>query len=239
MSIGKSSGIRVIGLLCALLVMTCLFNRTADAQPGSQAHPIHLGIIVTSTAAEAQHVLNQLQAGMDFSILAKEVSIDATATDGGYMGDLNPDQLRADLRSALSGRAAGQITDIVQIPSGFAILKVLPAASPVEDINPKRISSLVTTGAIRYGASVAGLVEANAILQDYPKPVGWDHNLHQVCQFRKESLAAAEAYLRDLLDLCLAKTPSGCGLSRTLYPKATLVERSGRGKACSGASEKR
>jgi len=193
-------GARAVSRLCALLLMACLFNGTVYAQTDRQPHSIHLGIIVTPTAADAQHVLKQLQAGMDFSVLAKEVSIDATATDGGYMGNLNPNQLRADLRNALNGRAVGQITDIVQLPSGFAILKVLPDALPVADLNPKRISSLVTTGVIRYGANVSGLVEANAIFQDYPKPEGWGHDLQQVCQLRKESLTAAKTYLSDLLD---------------------------------------
>lgn len=208
MPIGKSSGIRLICLLRTLLMMTCPFNGTVHAQAASQSH---IGIIVTSTAPEAQHVLNQLQAGMDFSVLAKEVSIDATANDGGYMGLLDPSQLRSELRDALKNRKAGQLSDIVQIASGFVVLKVLANAPVTSDLNPKRVSSLIRSSAIRYGASVSGLMEANLALQDYPKPEEWNRNLQTVCKLRGESLASAQEYLKQKL---APASTDGTGLNR-------------------------
>jgi tetratricopeptide (TPR) repeat protein len=171
-----------------------------QAIAGSSPRAMDIEIIITPTKAGTEAVLKQLNAGEDFSVLAKEKSTDATASDGGYMGKLDPDQLRPELRDALQGHGAGQLTGIVQLPSGFAIMKVLAAAPATEDLNPKRISSLVSTGAIRYGAPVSGLGEADAAFQDYPKPNGWSRDFHKVCELRKESLAGAKEGMRGFVN---------------------------------------
>jgi tetratricopeptide (TPR) repeat protein len=178
---------------------------TMEAQSSNEQRTMNLGIIVTPTVTEAETVLKQLSTGADFAVLAKERSIDATATDGGYMGKLDPSQLRGELRDALQGRGVGQLTDVVHLPSGFAILKVLAFAPVTEDLNPKRISSLISTGAIRYGAGVSGLNEADAAFQNYPKPLGWNHDLHETCQVRRDSLQAAKNAVRGFVDSDRAK----------------------------------
>ncbi len=182
-----------------LLLLAGVTSRQAYAQVGTPSHPMNLGIIVTPTLADAEAVLKQLKAGANFSVLAKEKSTDPSAIDGGYMGKLMPNQLRPEMREALRGRGVGQLTDVVQLPSGFAILKILPVPPPAADLNPKRISSLLSTGDIRLGASVSGLVDANAALQEFPKPEGWNHDLQTVCSIRRDSLAAAKKSLLGVL----------------------------------------
>ena len=81
--------------------------------------------------------------------------------------NLDPDELRPELRDAVRGLHSGDYTGVIQIPSGFAILKVFPAAPPTSDLNPKRIASLVSTGAIRIGPAVSGLAEAQTAFQEY------------------------------------------------------------------------
>jgi PPIC-type PPIASE domain len=191
---------RVIVGLFALRQLAGMAANEAKAQAGDVSHAMDLGIIVTPTMADAEMVVKQLNAGTDFSVLAKERSIDPSASDCGYMGKLSPNQLRGELRDALQGHGVGQLTGVVQLPSGFAIVKVLPAAPAVADLNPKRISSLLSTGVIRLGAPVAGLGEADAAFQDFPKPDGWSHDLHKVCEIRKESLAHAKDAIRRVLD---------------------------------------
>ncbi len=194
-------GARVIVRLFVSLMLAWLIAERMEAQTVSAPHTMDLGIIVTPTMADAKAVLKQLNAGADFSVLAKEKSIDPTASDGGYMGKLDPNQLRGELQNALRGHTVGQLTDVVKLPSGFAVMKVLPAAPVTVDLNPKRISSLVSTGAIRYGAQVAGLGEADAAFQDYPKPKGWDHDhdLHNVCELRRKSLAGAKEIMQNFV----------------------------------------
>ena len=184
----------------ALLILAGTASHRAHAQMNDQMRAIDLGIIVSPTKAEAEAAIKQLNSGADFAVLAKEKSIDATASDGGYMGHLDPIQLRNELRDALQGHGVGQLTSIVQLPSGFAILKILPAAPATDDLNPKRISSLVSTGAIRIGPSVAGLSEADAAFQRYQKPEGWEHDLIQTCQIRRDSLQSAKTAVRGFIN---------------------------------------
>ena len=148
--------------------------------------PVDLGIIVTSTESEATDVLKQLNAGWDFGVLAKEKSIDSTAIDGGYMGKQSIDQLRPDLRDALAGRTTGQISSIVPMSSGFAILKILPAA-PSEDLNLNQISAMIASGDIRQGPPISGFTESYSVFQKFPKPEGWNHDLKQSCSLRYQS----------------------------------------------------
>ena len=185
--------------LIALLMFAAMSSITTNAQTADAEQKIDIGIIVMPTLEEAQAVLKQLHGGADFSVLAKEKSIDATASDGGYIGKLDPSQLRMEIRDALRGRKAGELTDVVHLPSGFAIIKVLPVAPQTSDLNPKRISSLLATGAIHYGTSVSGTQEAYTALIDHPKPDGWNHDLNQVCQLRRETLADAKEMVRNAL----------------------------------------
>jgi hypothetical protein len=87
-------GGRVIVGLYALLMLAGMTARQGNAQVPNTFHAMDLGIIVTPTMADAETVLKQLSTGTDFSVLAKERSIDATASDGGYMGKLDGSQLR-------------------------------------------------------------------------------------------------------------------------------------------------
>ena len=172
----------------------------ATAQTPESPKSLDLGIIVVPTRRDIDQVVKELQAGMDFSVLAKERSIDATAVNGGYLGNTVPGQLRAELRRAIEARKAGQLSDVVELPTGFAVLKIFSSPPSTTDLNPKRISSLIATGAIRYGAPLSGLVEANAIMQQFPKPEGWNRDLQQICTLRKQSLAQARSDLRRALD---------------------------------------
>ena len=88
------------------------------------------------TLEGAKDIVKELANGKDFAILAKEKSIDATASDGGYMGKVDPAQLRIELRDAVRDHNSGQLTNIVQLPSGFAVLKILPDSPAMNDLNP-------------------------------------------------------------------------------------------------------
>jgi len=152
---------------------------------------VELGIIVTSTEAEASDILRQLNAGWDFSVLAKIHSIDPTSNNGGYFGKLSPSQLRPELRDALAGHTTGQISGIVPVPSGFAITKIFSVAPATADLNSDRIKALIASGDIRFGASLGGLVEADGLFGRYPKPEGWARDLSQSCSLRTQSTDTA------------------------------------------------
>jgi tetratricopeptide (TPR) repeat protein len=178
----------------------------AVGQTGS--HAIDLAIIVVNTRPEAERILEELKKGEDFASLAKAESTDATAADAGEMGTVDPSTLRSELREAVQGLRAGQISGIVKIPAGFAILKIL-SASPApggEAQTPNRPSPLPATGTIRYAPSIGGQGEADLAFRAFNKPAGWEQNLAEMCSIRKQSLAAMTAQLKEGLS---SATPSG------------------------------
>ncbi len=200
--------LRTIAGISLLLLFVPAHRLVANAQANSAPDKIDLGIIVLPTEAEAHAVAEQLRRGADFFVLAKEKSTDATSTDGGYMGKVDPSELRVEIRDALRGLHTGELTGIIQLPSGYAILKLLPVAPPESDLNPKRITSLIAAGAIRIGPLVSGMTEANEVFGEYARKKGWDPFDRQgVCEIRKDSMADAKKWMNETL------TGSGAQLS--------------------------
>jgi len=190
----SSSGWFVLVLVLLTCVSPYLFSMEDASAP-----QVDLGIIVTHTEAEAADVLRQLNAGMDFSVLAAEKSIDHTASAGGYMGHVSPAQLPSALRDALIGRTTGQMTGIVPVTSGFAILKIFSKPPVEEDLNGNHLKALIDSGAIHYAAFLDGSIEADRSLQKYPKPEGWEMDMHGTCEYRKQSYARSVERLSSAL----------------------------------------
>lgn len=195
-------------ITCAVVLLPLSQNAALAAQAplnvpsaAGTVQEVPLQIIVVRSPEEAQEILARLKRGEPFSELAKDKSTDPTATDGGYMGLFAPSALRAELREALKGVEPGHVSDVVHIPSGYAILKVLErdnraAATTVE---PGRNQSLAATGTVKYAIDVSGLAEAEAALIKFHKPKEWEQEPRSICDMRKRSLSAATQQLRDFL----------------------------------------
>jgi tetratricopeptide (TPR) repeat protein len=200
--------------LSVALAGACILFATlpwVSAQQTSAAK-VNLQSIVVETAAKAQKVLDRLKKGEDFAALAKEFSIDPSASDGGRLGEVDPALLRPELREALAALKPGQTSGAVEVATGFVILKVLekeqePRISnmgssqnaPGQGMGPNRDLHIAGKGAIQYPADVAGQVLADMLFQKYPKPTGWEQDLQEVCRIRKQSLADGISSLEKLL----------------------------------------
>jgi PPIC-type PPIASE domain/ASPIC and UnbV/FG-GAP-like repeat len=184
---------RATGLLLPTLLSLILFTFATAAAQNSTPTKVSLQIIVVPSASEAEQLLERLNKGEDFATLARQKSNDATADDGGYMGKVDPKTLRPELRNALTSLASGKISGIIKLPSGYAILKIVPEGmSPAPaNSNPTRILPLAATGSIRYPPSVGGKGEADLAFRYYPKPDNWSQDLRGLCSIRKQSLASA------------------------------------------------
>jgi len=113
-------------------VIVCLAFFLLGAAAGSEPALVSVRIIVVATRGQALSIVEQLSKGVDFAALARENSTDSTAAEGGYMGKVDPGTLRAELREALRGLGPGQVSQVVKIPSGYAIIQVVPEnASPL------------------------------------------------------------------------------------------------------------
>jgi tetratricopeptide (TPR) repeat protein len=210
---------------CLLLALGAPLTIISAQNP--RPSQVTLQIIVVASAKEAQQVLDRLNAGEDFAVIAKQKSTDATADDGGYMGKLDPSTLRPELRDAVAGLTPGKPSAIVKLPSGFAILKIVPEGEgPVPaNTTPTRILPLAATGAIRYPPNVGGKGEADLAFRNFPKPDKWSQDLQALCRIRKESLASVTDQLSSSLSLAGDGGPApGSALDRieTRYALANL-----------------
>jgi hypothetical protein len=201
------SALQALGI-AYLLRTSLLAQNTASGQ-------VNLQVIVVDSLDKAQTILDRLKKGEDFTALAKAQSLDRSATQGGYLGAVEPATLRPELREALKGVGPGQVTGAIAVGSGYVILKVLPGNPPAvgqgmgpghetvgQGMGPGTAPALLVTGtgAIVYPADVAGQVLADMLLQNFPKPANWGQDLRGICDVRTESLALGIARLEEIFD---------------------------------------
>jgi tetratricopeptide (TPR) repeat protein len=186
--------------------------QTADRPAGiAPADEVMLRVIVVDTLEKAERLATRLNGGADFIELARAESIDPTAGAGGFLGKVTRSTLPAVLKDALEGIAPGRLSAVVRIPTGFAILKVVDESDPASrNMNASNPPSLATEASVRYVIDVSGLVEAEAVLQAFPKPADWDQSPSAICQARRQSLAASERSLEAFLSpVRLKPDPAG------------------------------
>jgi tetratricopeptide (TPR) repeat protein len=151
--------------------------------------------MVLNSAEEAARVRAELENGADFAVLAREKSVDATSLDGGLLGKVDPSTLREEFRTALKGLGPGQLSAVFRIPSGFAIVKVLPPGelAGIEESQRARQAAIRAEGSIRFDVNLSGFSEAAAALASYPKPANWNTDMRLSCSMRQQSFADLKA----------------------------------------------
>jgi tetratricopeptide (TPR) repeat protein len=196
------------GFVIKLLVIVSLFYGVSGyCQKSEAAHDPYVGVIVSRTAAQAYAVLAQLKAGMDFGVLAKEKSIDPTSKDGGFISSKELWRGSPTLRDVSARLRAGQFSEPVTVPNGFAIVTVFASPPKTEDLDAKEIQSIATAGSIRQSINVAGMSEEDSVFEQYSKPGNWKQDLLEPCEIRKKSHPAAIARMEQLL--ATGASPSG------------------------------
>ena len=86
--------------------------------------------ILLRSREDAEAVKARLAGGEDFQEVAKQVSLDPTATKGGDLGYFQKGQLIPEIEEAAFALSPGDISDIIQTSFGFHILKVTELAQP-------------------------------------------------------------------------------------------------------------
>ena len=142
----KVQQVAFLRLLFYRLILAAICCFTSQLLGQSTPHQqIGVQIIVVPSTKDAQQILDRLNAGEDFATVAKQKSTDATAEDGGYLGKVDPSTLRSELRDAIANVEPGKLSGIVKLPSGFAILKVLPPGEspvPANSTLPNSVTTL-------------------------------------------------------------------------------------------------
>ena len=87
-------------------VLLCLLLGLAVFAPGQEqtSTAIPLRLLVLNSAEEAARVRVELEKGADFTVLARQKTVDATSLDGGLLGKVASSTLREEVRTALRGQ---------------------------------------------------------------------------------------------------------------------------------------
>jgi hypothetical protein len=208
---GSRAALLIAGVI-ALAALGLLLPAKRTTTPAPEAGPapesLLLRILVVETETKAADVLRALRAGEDFGALAKKESIEPSADNGGYLGSMKLAHLRAEMQDALRGLGPGDLTPVIRIPMGHAILKVLPEserqgplagatgeAKATDTDNAGRPSF----AGIRYPPPTAGAYDADAFLRALLKPKGWTSDMKELCSVRRGAITLAVERLEELL----------------------------------------
>jgi tetratricopeptide (TPR) repeat protein len=121
--------IAVRGLAAAAIVLSLAAGGVARAS--QSPNELTFRMIVVASAEAAEQALARLSTGEDFGAVARAMSVDPSASRGGWMGSLKVADLRPEMRQALAGMTPGKVTGVIRLPNGFSILKVeSPGSTP-------------------------------------------------------------------------------------------------------------
>lgn len=111
----------------------------------------HILIAAASSASEedkkkarekAEKLLKELKAGADFATLAKANSTDGSSQQGGDLGFFGKGQMVPSFEQAAFALKTGEISDVVETPFGFHIIK-LAEKKAAEKVEFKDVSSKI------------------------------------------------------------------------------------------------
>lgn len=190
----RSGVVHRIGCVLALLVT--ILSGSLNGQQTDTSTEFHLGILVVPSKQKADAIRTKLEAGWNFGVLAKENSTDPSAVEGGYLGQLRLDELRPEFRDALKDVKPGQFSPIVTTQTGFAILTIFSSAPAWKAVDQRLADSLHEIGSVPAGLDLSGMSEADALFRAAPKPDGWNRDLRQICEIRKQSYATGISGLK-------------------------------------------
>jgi tetratricopeptide (TPR) repeat protein len=210
----RAIGLAVLGALAFSGIRSLTHPLAARPAQATASDLVTLRVIVVDSAEQAQRIVVRLNSGEDFIAVAQAESIDPTGGSGGLLGKVTRSTLPPVLKDALVGLAPGQLSPVVRIPTGFAILKIVDDRDPaLISMNADVPSTLATEASVRYVIDVSGLVEAEALLQALPKAADWNQDPRTICQARRQSLASSQRSLEEFL----STEQSGARASRSRF----------------------
>ncbi len=181
-------------LLCLVFVL--------QTGRGDEPETMPVEMLLVDSLDQATQIMDHLQAGEDFAGLAHKYSVDPTASDGGYLGEVNPEEMRLELRDALKAVGPGQLTGIVKLPSGYAILKVLKESQNANtaDSDPARLLAVQAQASVPRVLDSSGHKELLRAMWDSVFSDRWGTDLKAVCATRQKAPADAIGALRNQLN---------------------------------------
>jgi hypothetical protein len=192
-------GRRSLFLLLAI-VAALVAAQTSPASRGQDPdRQVIFRIIVVSSEDAARRLAEQIARGANFVALAGAESIDPSASNGGLIGPIALSALRPEMRDVLQTLRSGQVSSIVRVPLGYAILTLVDAPAAGGPIGATDVPGFAAAGAVRAILALDGLGEAETALNNFSKPDDWNQDPRTICQLRQESVASVVKALTTVL----------------------------------------
>ena len=138
--------------------------------------------ILVEDEAQAQEVLDRLEAGEDFAAVAEEVSTDGSAAQGGDLGEISRGQTVPEFEEAVFGAEPGELVGPVETQFGFHVIEVTDRqqAPPLEEVRDEVVQQIQAPE--RQQAVQQWLQEqvSEAEVEVNPRFGEWDPELGQV-----------------------------------------------------------
>src|SRR5579872_141039 len=183
--------IRHLRLRLAIPILFIWIATVARSSPDDVATAAPVELIVVDSPEQAHNLINRLSNGEDFSALARQYSVDPTANSGGYLGVIQADSLRLELREALQRIKPGELSEVVHIPAGYAILKILkePPIKPSADLDSGQQLAVKGAQSARLALDISGYGELDESIRNR-MPTGaalrsWQMDQRAVCETRQ------------------------------------------------------
>lgn len=124
-------------------------------------------VIVADSAREAAQLRQRIIAGEDFAAVAAEASTDASATTGGLLPPISPEDpsYAEALREALPKLGVGQVSSVLSIDDRFGLVK-LERKIPADAVEWADVEEALTARVRRRGEALAMQRLARSILTD-------------------------------------------------------------------------
>src|SRR5262249_27240540 len=102
----------------------------------------------------------------------------------------DPSALHLKIRDALKGVGPGQTTPIVELPGGYAILKVLAPRAPASAMGGYRDPRLPLAGPgnVQFVVAVSGFNEVGLLVNRVSKPERWNEDLRSICEVKQRAI---------------------------------------------------
>ena len=114
--------------------------------PDDAAKQAAAAAALSAAETKAQDLLKQLRAGANFDEVAKKNSDGPSAADGGALGTFERGKLAKELEDRTFGMKTGEITDVIRVKQGYAILRVddheMAGIPPMKDALPRIMDAL-------------------------------------------------------------------------------------------------
>jgi tetratricopeptide (TPR) repeat protein len=151
------------------------------------ADQVTFRIIVVSSVERADQVVARVRQGEDFAALAKEVSLDPSAAQGGLIGPMPLSELRAELRDVLRELPPGGVMGVLPVPTGYALVQRVEIV-PAKSVRGAEVFALSAAGGVKATISVDGLVEVQTALNSLEKPADWNQDPRMICESRRQAI---------------------------------------------------